>query len=65
MSIRNLKSSASPRDIRGEDEDLSPGARKLRALALMLLGGVLLLGAATGLAKDKTTYHANDFRHRV
>jgi hypothetical protein len=53
MSFRNLTSSASPgsNPVRRESHRRAP---KLTALTLMLLGGVWLLGAVTGLAKDKT-----------
>jgi hypothetical protein len=52
MNFRNLTSSASPdgKPGRGESPRRAP---KLTALTLMLLGGVLLLGAVTGLAKEK------------
>jgi hypothetical protein len=48
----NLKSSASS-DSRMARRLPLPGKRKLAAFTLMLLGGVLLWGAATGLAKDR------------
>ena len=53
-SIRNLTSNARPegKPVRGES---FPRARKLTALALAVLGGILLLAAVTGLAKEKPT----------
>jgi hypothetical protein len=52
MSFRNLTCSASPdgKPVRSESHRRAP---KLTALTLMLLGGVLLLGASAGLPKDK------------
>ncbi|MGO8735722.1 MAG: carboxypeptidase-like regulatory domain-containing protein [Terriglobia bacterium] len=52
MKIANQKSSASS-DIRGVRGVSCQDERRLVAFALMLLGGVFLWGAATGLAKDK------------
>jgi multidrug efflux pump subunit AcrA (membrane-fusion protein) len=52
MSFRNLKSSALPGGNPVRHESLRP-APKLTALTLILLGGVLILGAAIGLAKEK------------
>ena len=52
MSFRNLTSNASP-DGNPVKRESHPRAPKLTALTLMLLGGVLLLGAVTGLAKEK------------
>jgi len=52
MSFRYLTSSASPdgNPVRGESPRPAP---ELTALTFLLLGGVLLLGWATGLAKEK------------
>jgi hypothetical protein len=52
MEFSNRKNSASSasRRVRRVSHQ---GERKLAAFALMLLGGVFLWGAATGLAKDK------------
>ena len=52
MSLRKLTSTASPEGNPGGGES-HRRAPKLTALTLMLLGGVLLLGAVTGLAKEK------------
>jgi hypothetical protein len=53
MNFRNQTSSASPDGKPGRWES-HRRAPKLSALTLMLVGGVLLLGAVTGRAKDKT-----------
>ena len=52
MSFRSLTSSASPdgKPVRRESPPPAPG---LTALTLLLLAGILLLGAVTGLAKEK------------
>ena len=52
MRFGNLRSCASS-DSRPARRRSHQGERKLAAFALMLLGGVLLWGAVTGLAKDR------------
>jgi len=52
MSFRNLTSGASP-DGNPVGRESPRRAPKLTGLTLMLLGGVLLLGAVTGLSKEK------------
>jgi hypothetical protein len=52
MSFRSLTSSASP-DGKPARRESRPPAPGLTALILLLLGGILLLGAVTGLAKEK------------
>ena len=52
MSFRNLTSSVLPGGNPFRRRSLRR-AQKLAALTLMLLGGILLLGAVTGLAKEK------------
>ncbi len=53
MSFCKMKGDTSPNGnaVKRESPRRAP---ELTALTLMLLGGVLLLGAGTGLAKDKT-----------
>ena len=52
MNFRDLTNNSSPdrNPVRRESHRRAP---KLTAFTLMLLGGVLLLGAVTGLAKEK------------
>ena len=52
MSFRNLTGSASPDGNQGRRESSRPG-RRLTALTLLLLSGIFLWGAVTGLAKEK------------
>ena len=53
MNFRNLNTSASPGGNPVRSEVHLP-ASKRTSLTLLLLAGILLLGAVTGLAKDKT-----------
>lgn len=53
MSVHNLISRARPEGY-PEGRESFPRARKLTALALAVLGGIWLLPAVTGLAKEKT-----------
>jgi len=52
MICRNLMSKALPKGNPGRAESRRPSP-KLTALTLMILGGILLLAASTGWAKDK------------
>src|ERR1035438_10017342 len=53
MSFHNLKSSTMLESNRERRESNMRTTRRV-ALVFLLLGGALLLGSATGLAKDKT-----------
>jgi len=52
MSFRNLTGNASP-EVNLEVQQSGCRARRLAALTLLFLGGMLLLGTVAGLAKEK------------